>query len=308
MFIIKEGTEQDKIGVNTDDSTKASIVNWLNNNGYAVRTTDEDKSFMQNAVQTEVNKMFANQKVQIEEKVKALTGIDRTGEGERAIDYLERAIKEKIAPVKELESQLEKLKNEGINGNEQAEQYKKDLELLQGKFADLSANKDKELEQLKSQIFNSKVRSMIDNELAALRGSLDESIDSKLLEDVIKSRLNNFYEENKAHQIDDTIIFKNKNGETIISNQDGKPKNAKELLTPYFEDIIDKKRKQNGAGSGMGSGGSSEGSKQKYDLPENVKTKVQLHEYLSKGTPKLDINSKEFSEAYSELGKELPLR
>ena len=310
MFIIKEGVTGDQIGQNTEDSTKQSIINWLGQNGYTVRTGDEDKSFVNSKVQTEVNNMYAKSRVELEERVKQLTGIDRTGDGEKASDYMERAFKEKLAGIEELNKQIETLKSQGVNGNEQAQEYKKQLEELQANYQKLSSEKDEQIEGLHKQIFDSQVKSIIDTELSSILPTLNADIDPTLMRDIVDTRLRKFNAENKAAKFEDSIIFKDANGTTITSKQDGKPMNAAELLKPYFEDLVDKKRRQNGAGSGSGFTIDPEGKKIEVNKPDNVKTKVQLTEFLTRteGGPKLDVNTKEFAQAFNELGKELPLK
>lgn len=310
MFIIKEGTDPSRIGEGTEESTQGSIINWIKGKGYTVRSTEEDKSYLETNVQNEVNKMFAKQKVEIEEKVKELTGIDRTGEGERAIDYLTRAVNQKIGELPELQSKLKKFEEEGFKGNEQATEYKNQLEKLQSDYQTLKSEMDEKLAAKDKDIFLSKVRHQENSELSKLRPMFDQNIKSEYLDDIIQSRLSKFRNEKIPHQLEDQIVYKDTAGNTITSTQDGKPVSTNEVLMPYFKDIIDETRKAAGSGSnGVGGGASGEQGKTKLQKPDEVKTKVQLMSWLkSDAAGNLSEMTKEFSEAYSELGKDLPFR
>jgi hypothetical protein len=309
MFVIKEGTEPSKVGEGTEQSTQDSIVRWLAGSGFTVRTSDEDKSYVGTQIQNEVDKMFAKQKVQIEEKVKELTGIDRTGEGEKAIDYLTRAFNQRLAELPELQSKLKAFEEQGISGNEQAQEYKNQLDKLQNDYKALKEDMDAQLKQKDNEIFSTSHRNEVNNLMSEIRSRLDQNIKPELLSDIVDNRLNKFYNENKATPWEDRIIYKNGNGETITSQQDGKPMSTKELLMPYFQDIIDESRKAAGAGSngqgGDGSGNNGSG----IERPESVKTQVDLHAWLqSDDGAKLAQNTPEFSKAFSELKEGLPLR
>lgn len=309
MFIIKEGTQPNAIGQGTEDNTRKSIISWLGSQGFTVRTAEEDNGYVNTNVQEEVNRMFAKSKVELEEKVKELTGIDRHGEGEKATDYLVRAVNQRIGELPTLQAKLKKLEEEGLQGNEQATEYKNQLEKLQSDYQALKSEMDEKLSSKDKEIFMNGVRHQENNELAKLRPLFDQSIKSEFMEDIVKSRLDKFRSENTPHQLEDQIIYKDAQGNTKTSQQDGKPMSTSEVLLPYFKEIIDETRKAAGAGSN-GQGGAGNGqAKTQLQRPEGVTSRVKLHEWLrSTDGPNLNESTAEFSEAFNELGKDLPIR
>lgn len=308
MFIIKDGVESDQVGQGTEESTVESIKNWLGKEGYTIRTSDQDADYLKNNTQKEVNKMFANSKVEIENKIKEITGFERASDSEKAIEYLERCMTQLLNDKNTLSDKIKEFEEKGVDGNAQAAEYKNQLDALQVQYTNLKDEMKEQLSAKDNEIFMNNFKGQVSNEMAKISQTLDKSIKPEIMQDVIAARLNKFYAENKPVAFEDTIIFKDANGTTIQNKTDGKPKSTSEILIDYFGDLVDKGRQQGGSGSGDdGQGGEGGNDDDIPETPDHIKSKVELHSYIQEKLES-DVNSKNFSKLYNAMGKDLPMR
>lgn len=311
MFIIKEGVEPEKIGEGTSPETVEAISKWLESQGRTIRTAEEDTSFISQKAQEEVDAMYRKHNETIDTALAELTGIKKNA-NEKTTDYMKRAVSSYGSQVTELQEKIDKYEKEGVSGHEQAEKYRKQLEDLQEQFRTQSEKHAEELRTQKEVTFKNQVHNNINKEYESIKSKLRDDINKDVIDDVLENRLRKFYEENTPEQLDDEhVIWKDKDGKTINSTKDGKPLSGVEILNGYFKDLVQEKRNDKGSGSNGGEGGKGEGqenpSYKDIKVPDTVKSKTQLHDYLSKDL-KMDQSTKEFSEAYEALGKDLPLR
>jgi ppGpp synthetase/RelA/SpoT-type nucleotidyltranferase len=309
MFTIKEGTAPDKVGEGTPPEVLDSISKYLEKTGHVVRTTDQEKTFLEARTQAEVNKALGERYQQFENTILETTGIPKS-QGEKFYEYHKRAVTEKLKDVNTLQDKLKEFETKGLQGSELAQQYKRDLEAARQQMATINADWENKYKQKDEEIFSTKVEGDIEKVLAKIRSKIDPTIKPELVEDIVAARLAKFQRENKPANLEGMLVFKNPTtGVTYTGKKDGKPEGTEERLLPYFADIISEQRQQGGAGSGQqGQGGNGQQPKWKeINLPAEIKTRLQLTEYLMQ-VAKLDPSTKDYSDAFEALKGTMPLK
>lgn len=313
MFIIKEGTQADKVGEGTDEATKKSISDWLEKSGYSVRTAEQEKTFREMMANQDINKALNESYTKFEATILETTGITK-GASEKFHDYHKRAMGEKLQSVKDLEAKVKQYEDKGVDSSEMLKQAKIDLEAARTQISTLNKEWETKLQEKDTEVFKTRIDSEIEKEVAKIRATIDPTIRPELVDDIIQSRLDRFRKENEAANSEGMIVFKDPTTKvTKFGKKDGKPEALGELLPKYFEGVIDPKRIQGGGGSGEPpKPGDPNPPKppakwKEIALPETIKSQVQLTEYLSKEA-KLDASTKEYSEAFEGLKGDLPIR
>jgi hypothetical protein len=310
MFLIKEGITEN-FGKGTDDKTKKSIISWLEKEGLTVRTSEQDETFIKSKVQSEVDKAYSGFATDFEKVIKETTGVEKNP-SEKATDYATRAVGDKLKGVTELQTKIKEYEEKGVEGNKVAENLKQQLEQVQGELKSANEAKVKLEADHKKQIFEGRLKGEIDGVIANIKPTFKKDLTPGLVDDILTAKLAKFNSEVKAEQVENTIVYKDGEGNIILNTKDGTPKSLNSIMTGYFGEYIDEGRKQGGAGSGGkdgagGAGGGSEAlSKLKNPIPETVKSKDALMNHL-RDVEKMDTTTKEFSEAFNEAGKDLPL-
>ena len=310
MFILKEDTPTDKIGEGTDDATKASIQKWLEGQGLTIRSQEQDESFIQSKVQSEVDTSYRNQNNKFDDFIKETTGVAKNA-NEKTTEYFTRSVKEKFESIAALQKKVTEFENNGIDGNKEALRYKKELETSQEQVATLKTEYEEKLQEHSSSVFKMRVDADVEKTMSEISKKFREDVDEKLMKDIVANRLANFHNENKAVDLDGHIIYQDKDGKTRNGKKDGKPMNTSEVISGYFDDLK-KPTSGGGAGSGRGAGGAGgDGDKvrthESINLPADVKTKVQLMDHLV-GVEKMNQDTKEFSDAYEVLSKGMAIK
>lgn len=307
MFVIKEGTPADKVGEGTAPEVLESITKHLSKGGFVIRKADEDENFVKTRVQTEVDKVYGTTAKMFDGVVTEITGIPRL-DNEKSTDYAKRAVAEKLKAVNELQAQLKELKDKGVDGNVLAQEYKGQIGQLQEQIKKINEENGKTITELKGKMFETSLSSMVDHAFSEIRSTLGaEGLDPKYLTDIINARMLRFRNENRAKEVEGILIWTDKDGNIRNSKTNGKPLSTKEILEPYFEDLVDKGKKGAGAGSGKGGdGGQGDAKWKNLTVPSEIKSKPELYKWL-KVDNKMDENSKDFNDAYTALGANLPL-
>lgn len=307
MFTIKEGTAPEKVGEGTAPEVIESITKFLEKGGRVIRTTEQDAEYVRSKAQQEADKAFYNHAKMVDTTIAELTGITKADEKEKTTDYAKRALAEKLKAVNDLQAQLADLKSKGADGNALAAEYKGRVSQLENQIAKLNEEKGKEINELKGRIFESTVGGHVQTAFGELRAILGvQGLDPKLMEDIIAARMLRFRSENNPVESEGMLIWKDKEGNVRLSKQNAKPLSTKEILEPYFADLIDKGKKQGGAGSGGAGGGGATETWKDLSLPSEVKSRNELYKWL-RDDAKIPENSKEFNEAFANLGKNLPI-
>lgn len=316
MFIIKEGTPADKVGEGTSQEVIDSVTKFLEKSGYAVRTKEQETSYLASKEQEAINKVISERNTQMEATIFETTGIPKT-QGEKFHEYHKRAIVEKTKDIDALKTKLSDLEKTGLSGSDLAKQYKDEVENLRGQIKTINDEWTSKFNEKNQEVFGAKVSSEMDKVIAKIRAQIDPTIRPELVDDLIQARLNKFRQDFKPVDFDGNIAFKDKDGKTKTSHKDGKIETFEEIFAgDYLKGLVDPQRQQGGAGSGGGQGGNGgAGGSAKwkdYVRPDTVKTKIQLTDYLQKEL-KLDASTKEFTEAFTAFdkdseGKPLPLK
>jgi hypothetical protein len=301
MFIVKEGTTG---GADTTPELRTEIIKWLGLEGMVVRTKDQDAQ----AIQTAIADATANRNIFA--AIKEATGVDREANEEEGA-YLKRATAKKLEEITTLKTKITEYENKARDGSTLATEYKAQLESLKASMAELQTKYNTDTANLNKLVFDTKV----DNEIAMVVSDMplrkmhdDERQNTELQKMLRESTIMKFKSEFTPAEQDGKIIFKDKGGHIVRKTEDGSPKGLNDVLTPYFEPLIDREHKATGAGSGKDNnnppppaGGAKDWSK--VQLPPTVKSATQLAAWLNK-EQKLAFNTKEFDEAYTHYNKD----
>lgn len=301
MYILKEGTTGFD-GTSEDD--KKAIIAGLTTGGLVIKTPDQVKTDQDAAIAT----AFSARNSQLETTILEVTDVKKL-DGEKYYDYLKRSVSEKLGQIPVLQSQIDEFKRKGIDGNEVAKEKQKELDALRATVEKERKEMTDQIAKLKNEAFMGKIGLDVESFVNEIRPSF-QKLPEAILKDSVENRIRKFHDENKPHELEGVVVYKDLKGEIRRRPGDAMPMTAKELLKPYFEEIIDKDYKAAGTGSGgTPSGGTGSGVKKDWKtekLPAEIKSKMQWHETLQK-EHKLDPSSKEFSEAYG-LAAALPLK
>lgn len=295
------------------DKTEAlKYIETKGDSKYIVRTEDEEKVFLENyglkveeeKIKPQVRKIYD----QYEGDILSVSGIKKES-GEKAYDYAKRVIgefKTKSERTDAIEKEMSSLK-EQIKAGTGDKKLLADLEAVQKAYKELGDTKDKEIGTLKSEYEKFKVRSEISSALSGMvfKKNIPESA-LKAFTDQVINELTNI-----ASLQDGKLVFM-KDGVPMRNAHNAlNPYTAKELLEEKMKDIRDIGRQVNG-----GPDISKEITKE-FDktgkvtkiamiIPDAVKTKVDLSEYLVKAG--LLRGTEEYNLAYKEYSASLPMR
>lgn len=211
-------------------------------------------------------------------------------------EYMEKA--ENSDAVK-LHAEIERLKTTGG----QADKVK-ELEQIIKTYETKTHDADEQIKTLTESLKQKDVANHIES---GLRGFKFQKIAEPVIKTFIESAKRNLMA--KAKVVDGVIVFVDDKGEPRINRETMKPYTAEELLAVELEPILDKGKE---GVTGLGTHEKpaivkDKEGKQDINLimPANVKTKVELTEYLIKSG--LPFNSEEHNVAYDKYSKELNL-
>lgn len=285
--------------------TKEEIQNFIKEKGgkaedFIIRTPDEEKSYLDNFREAEIEKAIDPKTKEIHSKyddiIFSVTGLKKNP-GEKTLDFNKRVLadlKSNADKIAEYEAQLADLKEKVGKGADA--RILADLENVRSEFATFKSAKEKELDDLRKETEVSRKKSLIESEINAYE------FDPLIKENVLK-----VYKETVINALIGSSEFRD--GQLVFLDEKGNPlRNQANNLAPYspteiigerLKDVIKQKR----IIGGPPKLGDPKGSPR--SLPDTVKTKVELSEHLMKEG--LKRGTKEYDEAFTELGKDLPL-
>ena len=294
---------------------KTEAIKYIETKGdskYIVRTEDEEKVFLENfglkveeeKIKPQVRKIYD----QYEGDILSVSGIKKES-GEKAYDYAKRVIgefKTKAERTDAIEKEMSSLK-EQIKAGTGDKQLLADLEAVRKAYKELEDSKDKEVGTLKSDYDKFKVRSEISSALSGMvfKKNIPEPA-IKAFTDQVINELTNI-----ASLQDGKLVFM-KDGVPMRNAHNAlNPYTAKELLEERMKEIRDTGKTLNG-----GPDVSKEITKE-FDktgkvtkiamiIPDSVKSKVELSEYLVKAG--LLRGTEDYNLAYKEYSASLPMR
>jgi hypothetical protein len=275
---------------------------------FVVQDETEHNTFRTNLESEVVGRKTSEWAQNLEKDVKELTGIDKRDANEKYYDYFKRATTEKLSKLQQVEAELADLR---AKGNPSAADKARIQQLEQG-LQQKEAEHKAELTAREKRIHELTVGNVLTGELAQLRAKYKKDIPEGIIKTVEQVAINNLLSMAQLQE-GGKIVFLDDKGAPLVDAATLLPKSATTLLTEQLKDLIDTGRQQNGAGSGPNNNGNGQhnnngnnGAPVFPGLPADVKSQIQLTEYLLKlgflqGTP-------EFNKLFMENGKNLPLR
>jgi len=228
------------------------------------------------------------------------------------MDYLDRAVKTGNEGHENTVKEMEALRKKMTDGDSAAGEVQKQFDT----FKEL---KEKEMNDLKGKVgqmqdsaFQGRVKQAVGDAMGKIRPTLKKGAndaEEQMIEAAIGNELNSFYHDIKAVDHQGTLIYHDQDDKPLINKVNGNHLSAHDIMTGRLTYLVDKKRTQGGSGNNgsFTDGGGDDENKFKLQLPDNVKTKVKLTDYL-KNEKKLDPNGADFNKFYMENAKDLPLR
>lgn len=307
MFLIKEGSTTP--GEGTDKKTKESIVSWLEKEGMIVRTKDQEENFLKSKVQDEVDEIMSTRNQQVTDDIKELTGAEPR-KNEKWHEFMKRAVKETNEQLTTKISQLEKSNKSGDNDEEikSLKEQVKDLEKM-------VSEKEKEIEDTKNTYETEKkvdtIKGRIQKGIDALKSKFKE-VDENILNDSIEIRKQKIMNDYDIKETDGVEMIYDKKTNKPIRGKDGSPISLEDQINETFADLVDSSKNKPGGGTGKPGSGSpggdgGAGDKKWSTIKPKSTTQAELYDELA-GDHKMDPLSKDFDEAFTELGKEMPLK
>lgn len=305
MFLIKEGTTP---GEGTPKETKDAIKKWMEKEGFVIRTEKEDESYVTAKVKDEVDTIMAERNQQVTDDIKELTGSEPKP-NEKWHVFMKRAVKESTDVLNSKISQLEK-SNKGGDNDEEITSLKEQVKDLEKMVADKEKEKTELQESFETEKKTETVKSRIQKSIDAMADKFKD-VDKTILNDSIEMRKSKIMDSFEVKEVDGVEMLYDKKTNKPIRGNDGQPLSLEDKVSETFNDLIDEsKNRKPGGGTGKpGSGnpGSDGGEKKWESIEVQAKTKTALYDELRDGH-KLDPESKDFNEAFENLGKEMPLR
>lgn len=271
---------------------QAIVKETLAKKEFAIRDKTEESTFLDNykkdVIEKELPTRIKAVHDQYDKDTKELFGMDRDA-NEKSYDYLKRAGKTKLGElnasadkIKELEAAIakgdtsaamkKKLEEEEANWKTKVKQYEQRIKDLETETQVTSKAADVKL--LYGEIKKTFVKTLPPMFSKAESATLSEAISNSIAKD----------------------------GKLYMANPDGTVRRTKtyeeitveDFLKAEFKDVIEEKRKTGGAGSPPGGGNDpidpTKITPDTFEKPDNVKTKVELTEYMiglgiKQGTP-----------------------
>lgn len=298
-----------KAALTTNKDALLPIVRGVLGNDFkfVVQDEAEHNTFKQNyeadVVARKTNEFATN----LEKDVKEATGIEKSDPNEKYYDYTKRVLKTLKDSVTPLQTELDRLKAAGSPSAAD----KQRIQQLEDAIKEKETNLTTELQKRDARIHELTVGNNLMSALAKLRTQYKKDIPQSLIDTVEKVVIADLIKIAKVQE-DGKVLYYGEDGKPLTDKKLYQPLNEEALLTERLKDLIDAGRQQGGAGSGSGSqqqpGGNEGGAVPETidSIPNDVKTKVQLTEYMQKLG--WTTSHPKWNETYNKLGKDLPLK
>jgi len=240
----------------------------------------------------------------IEKDVEALTGIKKSDSNMKYYDYLKTAVAKKLESVTELEKQITTLKEKGGTSEldkQRIAALEQQIEKTKGEYSD-------KLTAAQIELNNTRSLHTIEKALSPHRAAYKSTIPKEMAE-MYESNIIADVQKRYKIQDDGTVTLLQDDGKTVMLNAKFAPMSVDEYVADKIKPLLDEGKKLEGAGTkkddAAAAAGSGEAKKWDGVLPADVKTQVQLSNYLY-GIG-VTSDSKEYKEAMEKY-KELPMR
>ena len=266
---------------------------------FIIRTVEEDKTYLENFKASEIEKAIGPKVNEaysgIDDVVSSTTGIKRKPDEKTSV-FTKRVLDELKAKADkhpELEQEIASLK-EKVGKNADAKLLA-DLENVRSEFATFKTTKEKELESLRKDTEISRKRAIIEAEVNSFE--FDPSVKEPVLKVYKETVINALLQGSEFR--DDAMVFLDDKGNPLRNQAKNlAPYTANEIVAERMKDVIKQKRNLPGPPR------PGDPAAPPKTVPDTVKTKVDLTEYLLKEG--LKRGSKEYDEAYSQMSEGLP--
>ena len=284
--------------------TKDDILNFVKEGGgtpddFIVRTADEERTYLENFKTAEVEKSISPKISEVhsryDEDIFAVTGLKKKPD-EKTYDFNKRVLadlKAKADKHPELEQEIASLR-EKVGKNADAK-ILADLENVRSEFATFKTAKEKELEDLRKETELNKKRSLIEAEINVFE--FDPTIKEGVMKVFKDTTINALL--NSSEFRDGQLVFLDDKGNPLRNQATNMAVyTANEIVADRMKDVIKQKRVITGPSK------PGDPSVPPKSIPDTVKTKVELSDYLLKEG--LKRGSKEYDEAYAQMSADLP--
>jgi hypothetical protein len=243
----------------------------------------------------------------LEADVKSLTGIEKK-QDEKYYDYFKRAVQEKLGVVSTMETELKELREKGHSN--QADKQR--ISALEKAIADTKDEMKSKLNEKDQALNKTRASYEVRNEIGKLQSKYKPGLPESLVKIAEQSVIDKLASE-VVFQEDGTPTFLNEKKEVALDPQTFKPISIEQRVMEMLKDIVDTGKQQPGGGTKPpitppgGTPPNPNDPASKYSgIPDTVKTKVQLSEYLlSLG---ITADNPKFDEILDHDGKGLRIK
>lgn len=290
------------------ETVEAAIEAIKGVGGYQIRTQEEEKTFLENATKIAASESAkAERKLLLDSQDKEIASIlgKEKDPSKRTIDHITDVIKELKEGRAQIEGDFDKFKNEKLSDSDAALEVKKQFDKFRSSSKEEADALRSSVETMKREQFDSRINSDIQASMSKIRGTLKEN---EFLDDAIQTRVDKFKREFIAKEYEGSIIYHSAADDSpVLDSGTGNHLSTNSILEGIFKPLVDTGRVQNGTGNGSNQGSSSKS----FSAPSDIKTKVQLSQYLDEGNTKMDghvveKNSPEYARIITD--SQLPLR
>lgn len=283
---------------------KEEIIKFIEEKGdtsYVIRTEDDDKKFLENygksVLEKELDPAISKVHNQYDDDLEKIFG-ERKKPGEKTYNFMKdkfKTWKEKADKVESLEGEIETLKK----GSPEVESKLREIKSLQGQMDKLKQEYEGKITEMSKQNLKNNVKSEIERGLLGLKvkSGIPEAMKQLYVDKIIDDLAAN------AEIRDGKVVFLDGEGKALRDPSTMAPYTAEALLKERMKDVIDTGHQQKGPGlpDPMQKGPNGELN---IILPDNIRTKVQLGDYLVKELG-IKNTTKEYRDAYAKYSKDL---
>ena len=292
---------------------KDEVLKYVESQGdadFIIRTETEEKTFLENygkkIEEEQIPSKISELHNRYDEDIFSVIG-QRKNPTEKTYEFTKRVLgdlKTKAEKAEAIEKEMNSLRQQIKEGGN--DKLLLDLENMKKAYQELEENKTSEITRVKTDFEKFKIQ----NELLSASSGLN--FKKGIPEAATKALLNQAISELSqiASRQEDKLVFLNKDGAPLRNAHNAlNPYTAEELLKERLKDVLDTGKKAEG-GPDLNNEIIKEFDKSgklikiALVIPDSVKSKVDLSEYLVKSG--LLRGTQEYHEAYKEYSKALP--
>lgn len=283
---------------------KEEIIKFIEEKGdtsYVIRTEDDDKKFLENygksVLEKELDPAISKVHNQYDDDLEKIFG-ERKKPGEKTYNFMKdkfKTWKEKAERVENLEGEIETLKK----GSPEVESKLREIKSLQGQMDKLRQDYEGKITEMSKQNLKNNVKSEIERGLLGLKvkPGIPEAMKQLYVDKIIDDLAAN------AEIRDGKVVFLDGEGKALRDPSTMAPYTAEALLKERMKDVIDIGHQVKGPGIQDPVRKDTNGELN-IILPDNIRTKVQLGDYLVKELG-IKNTTKEYRDAYAKYSKGL---